>query len=346
MLPTVSTAVRLERIPYDAEEWDAIVAAHPEAEVFHGAPWFDFLSATQGAEPVVAVVRLDGRAVGHFAGAIVQRYGVRILGSPLRGWSTQCMGFLLEEGIDRRAAAEALLPLAFGELGCVHVELADRHLTNEQMNGASYERESGTTLRIDLTASEDEIFSRFRKTTRWEIRRAVRIGLQTEVATDEAFADEYYRYLQETFQRQGLAPTYGADRVRSLMDALQSTGQLVLLRVRAPDGRLLATGLSVGRARTAVLWGIAFDRSNREYHPVELLWWETIRAWRDAGAEMFDVGGGGDYKAKYGGVAMPTVHFHRSRWPFLTVARSTMRELVRVRQRVVARRGTGAGRGP
>jgi CelD/BcsL family acetyltransferase involved in cellulose biosynthesis len=336
----VSTAVRLERIPYDADAWDAIVAAHPEAEVFHGAPWFDFLSATQGAEPVVAVVQMGGRPVGYFAGAIVQRYGIRILGSPLRGWSTQCMGFLLEDGVDRRAAAEALPQLAFGELGCLHVELADRHLTGPQMEGASYEREPGTTLHIDLTGSEEEILNRFRKTSRWEIRRALRIGLQTEIAADEAFVDEYYGFLLETFHRQGLAPTYGPDRVRSLIDALRSTGQLVLLRVRAPDGRVLATSLSVGRGRTAVLWGIAFDRSERELHPVDLLWWDTIRAWRAAGAERFDVGGGGNYKAKYGGFALETVHLHRSRWPVLNVARSTVRGLVRTRQRVARKRST------
>ena len=341
----MSTAVHLERIPYDAETWETIVANHPDAEVFHGSPWLRYLAATQSAEPVIAVVRSGGRPVGYFVGAIVRRYGVRILGSPLRGWSTQAMGFLLEDGVDRRAAAEALVTLAFDKLGCVHVELADRHLTAEQMAGAGYACERGTTFQVDLSKPADAIFDQIRRTTRQEIRKAMRAGLHAEIATDREFEGEFYGYLGAVFRRQSLAPTYGPERVRSLIDVLSPAGQLIRMRIRGPDGRTLGTSLSVGRGGVAVAWGVAFDRENEEFHAVELLWWETIRAWHAAGAQLFDLGGGGEYKAKYGGRVVPTAHFHRSRWPALNVARSTVRGLVRARQRVVGRRSrVDAGR--
>jgi hypothetical protein len=48
------------------------------------------------------------------------------------------MGFLLEDGVDRRAAAEALVWFAFNDLGCLHVELNDRRLAPEQMTGSQY----------------------------------------------------------------------------------------------------------------------------------------------------------------------------------------------------------------
>ena len=106
----------LQRIPYDRVAWDAIVASREDAEVYHTAAWLEFLAATQGAEPVTAVVSIDGRPVGYFLGAIVRRLGVRVLGSPLRGWGTECMGFLLDDGVDRRAEADALIPFAFTTL--------------------------------------------------------------------------------------------------------------------------------------------------------------------------------------------------------------------------------------
>jgi CelD/BcsL family acetyltransferase involved in cellulose biosynthesis len=324
--------VALERLPYDPVAWDAIVADHREAEVFHSAAWLEFLRASQGAEPVVAVVRADGRPVGHFVGAIVRRYGVRILGSPLRGWTTQCMGFLLEDGFDRRAAAEALLPFAFHDLDCLHVELADRYLTADQMTGSRYRLEIGTTYRVDLTAPEQVILGAMQPKTRQKIRKALRTGLRADVTDDVEFADDFHAYLRATFARQGLAPTYGAARVRQLIESLHGTGNLLLLRVRSPEGEPRAAGISVGYGRTAVSWGVGFDRATEDSNPTQLLWWETLRHWKDRGATCFDMGGSGDYKAKYGGVETSTVHFHRSRWAILRFGRSAFRRLVRARQ--------------
>lgn len=328
--------VVLERIAYDAAQWDAIVCGHPDAEVYHTAAWLDFLAATQHAEPVVAVVRRDDRPVGHFVGAIVRRFGLRIMGSPLRGWTTQCMGFLLDDDTDRRAAADALPAFAFHDLGCVHVELADRKLTAARMRGSSYETETGRTFVLDLTRSEADILAGMRRTTRQEIQKAIRQGLRVDCASDDAFAHEFYEYLRATFSRQGLLPTYPAERVPSLIHAMEASGRLLMLRVRSPDGRSIATSLSVGMGRTAVAWGMGFDRSMAAYHPNELLWWETIRSWKARGAAVFDFAGAGTYKEKYGGNETPTVHYYRSRWPILRQGRSLVRGLVRARQRLEA----------
>lgn len=339
--------VVLERIPYDPSAWEATIGGHPDLEVFHGSAWLDYLAASQDAEPVIAVVRADGRPVGHFVGAIVRRYGIRILGSPLRGWGTQYMGFLLDDGFDRRRAAEALLPFAFGDLGCLHVELADRHLTADEMAGADYAVETGRTFMVDLARPEEEIIAGMRPRTRTYLRKAVRQGLRPEVATGLDFADDFYEQLVEVFAHQGLVPTYGVERVRQLITALQPTGQLLLVRIAAPEGRCVGSGVSVGRNRTAVNWGTAFFRADSELHPNDVLWWEAMRYWRSRGALRYDMGGGGDYKAKYGGVETPTFHFHRSRYGVLRYGRSAVRSLFRARQ-VIAGRGAHdvAGHGP
>ncbi len=326
-------AVVLERMPYDPVAWEAILEEWPEAEVFHGSAWFAFLAASQGAEPVVAIVREGGRPVGYFVGAIVRRFGLRILGSPLKGWSTTHMGFLLEEGADRRAAAEALVQFAFQDLGCVHVELADRWLTADQMAGSGFAVEPASTFIVDLTPPEEAILGRMRRTTRQAIGKGRRLGLRTEVVTGSDFADEFHRQLSDIFARQGLAPTYGVERVRQLIEALQPTGRSLLIRIRTPDDRIAATGITVGRNETAVAWGVTWRRSTGEFHPVDLLWWEMMRLQRAGGARRFDCGGLGDYKAKYGGEAVPTYRFHRSRYPLLGHGRSAVRRLVRARQR-------------
>ena len=337
------SAVTLQRIPYEPDAWRAIVDGHPDAEVYHGPAWLGYLAATQGAEPVVAVVRENGRPVGHFVGAIVRRYGVRILGSPLRGWGTMAMGFLLDDGADRRAAAIALASFAFRDLRCVHLELSDRLLTVDAMAGSGYAMERGETFVVDLQREEDAIVGGMRQTTRNYIRQAVRKGLVVERVRDVSFADEYYDQLVEVFGRQGLVPTYDVERVRQLIRALDPTEEVLLLRVLDPDGACVSTLIVIGGNRSSVLWGAAFRRAQADRHPNEPMHWEAMRYWRSRGVQRYDMGGAGGYKAKYGGAPLETAHFHRSRWKVMGAGRSMVRRSFRLAQvaRGRARRGHG-----
>jgi CelD/BcsL family acetyltransferase involved in cellulose biosynthesis len=341
-----SSVVSLEPLEYVAAEWERAASCYPQAEVFHSPQWLAFLAAAQGAEPVLAAVRADGAPVGHFVGAVVRRYGMRILGSPMPGWNTQHMGFLLERDVAPQLLADALRRLAFADLGCVHVELSQRDLTAGQLAGSGYTTEDGGTYLVDLSVAEEAVLARMAGRTRTYVRRAGRNGLTVEVATGLDFADDYHAQLTEVFARQGLAPTYGVERVRHLIRTVGRSDQLLLLRVRGPDGACVATGVSVGRNGIAVNWGTANAQAASALHPNELLWWETMRTWRERGATCYDMGGRGDYKAKYGGVFTDTVRFHRSRLPVLAHGRAVVERLARARQVVGARRGGGRSSAP
>jgi len=52
-------------------------------------------------------------------------------------------------------------------------------------------------------------------------------------------------------------PTYSAERVRLLMKQLFSTGRLLAVRARDPEGRCIATSLCPGFNNTAFFWGNA-----------------------------------------------------------------------------------------
>src|SRR5213075_3130458 len=88
-----------------------------------------FLATSQGATPIRATLADDGGHVaGEVVGLVVSVLGARIFGSPLPGWTTMYMGFVLEPGVARREALAALRPFVFDELGCVHLEIVDRHI--------------------------------------------------------------------------------------------------------------------------------------------------------------------------------------------------------------------------
>ena len=72
----------------------------------------------------------EGR-LGYFTGAVVRKFGFRILGSPFPGWTTAYMGFNLLPDVPRREALAALEAFALRELRCIHLEIMDHNLSLE-----------------------------------------------------------------------------------------------------------------------------------------------------------------------------------------------------------------------
>jgi len=302
--------------------------------VFQTREWMNFLVQTQGGTPVYARVRDGSDVVGHFTGLVVRRWGVRVLGSPLPGSTTDYLGFNLVDGADRAAAVRALPSFAAKELRCAHVELRDRFLTSDQATTTNAEMTPYTLLGIDLSLPDDELFSRVKKSVRTSVRKATREGVTIEEAPDAGFADDYMAQLNDVFAKQGLVPTYGVSRVRSLIEHLHPSGKLLLLRALDGDGRCIATGIFPGYRDTAYFWGGASWRASQILQPNELLMWHAMLHWKRQGATMLELGGGGAYKLKYQPSCEIVPSLTLSRFAALQRARHMAKSMYGVRQRV------------
>ena len=307
--------------------------AYADRVLFQTRDWLEFLVRTQGGTPVVAAVLQDGRRVGYFTGMVIRRFGVRILGSPFPGWTTESMGFNLDKGVSRSHAAAALVRFAFGPLRCAHVELRDRMLAMEDVEGLGFEAEPALTYEVSLADDEATIFARMSSACRRAVRKAEKLGVTVEQATGTAFADEYYAQLRGVFARQALVPTYGVERVRALIDCLEPAGRLLALRALSPDGRPIATALFPAFNRTAYFWGGASLREDQIHRPNEAIFWHAMRYWRERGMTALDMGGGGAYKLRYGPEEVWLPHCRCSRVPALGSLRALARAAVERRQR-------------
>ena len=217
-----------------------------ERMIYHTDEWLRFVAESQGATPVRAELSEQGRVVGETCGLVVSKLGMKIFGSPLPGWTTMYMGFVLEPGVPRWEALEALRSFAFDELGCVHLEVVDRHLSARCAPRPNMIREYVESFETDLTRSEDQLFGAMEGACRRCIRKAEKSGVTVEEAHDDAFADDYYLQLTDVFGKQRLVPTYGVERVRALIRCLSRDGQVLLLRARDPEGKCIATGSTPG----------------------------------------------------------------------------------------------------
>jgi CelD/BcsL family acetyltransferase involved in cellulose biosynthesis len=330
--------LRLERLDESRVDWEEL-DSYADRNVFQMREWLDFIRKTQQAEPVIAAVRREGETLGFFTGLVVQRYGIRILGSPLRGWTTAYLGFNLRQGVARRDAVEALPQFAFRTLGCVHLELRDRQLTVDDVAGLGFDWGPRwmTTLEVSLREPEEEIIARVTSACRRCIRKAEKVGVTVEEANDVEFADDYYAQLRDVFAKQSLVPTYDRARVVELIRHLLPTGRLLLLRARDADGRCIATGLFPAMNGRMYFWGGASWRSDQILRPNEALMWHAMRHWKARGVEVCDLGGGAEYKRKWGPVEVTVPFFRMSRFRAIAAARDLMKRGIRVRQATLGR---------
>lgn len=332
-------------------DW-ARLDAFADRTVFQTREWLQFVRETQRARIVICELQDGGECVGYFSGLVFARLGVRILGSSFPGWTTPYMGFNLLPGASRKAALGAIERVAWDTLKCLHMEVSDPYFTVEDGAEHGFEAEAYLSYRSDLTRTEDEIFNGMDSACRRCVRKAEKSGVIIEEAHDLAFADEYYEQLKDVFAKQGLVPTYPVERVRALVRHLEPAGRVLLVRARDAQGKCIATGIFPGFNRIAEFWGNASFRSSQNLRPNEAIHWYVMRYWKRRGVQIYDWGGEGTYKEKYGCVPHSVPWFTKSRFALLSSLRGQAKSLFKKRQQLQgwlqSRRKTpeGEGTGP
>jgi hypothetical protein len=313
-------------------DWQAL-DAFADRTVFQTREWLNFVSETQEAAPILAELRQDGKLLGYFSGLTVTKLGVKILGSSFPGWTTPYIGFNLLPGVSRSAALAAVEDLAWNTLKCLHMEISDPYFSPADGEELGFSCQYYTSYRTDLTKSEDELFNHMDSACRRCVRKAEKSGVVIEEAHDAAFAGEYYAQLKDVFSKQGLVPTYSVDRVRALIKHLEPTGRILLLRARDPEGNCIATGIFPGFNKIAEFWGNASFRSGQIYRPNEAIHWYVMRYWRKRGVEVYDWGGEGTYKEKYGCKLHRVPWLTKSRYQIVSKLRDEAKQMFARKQR-------------
>jgi GNAT acetyltransferase-like protein len=319
-------------IDFQAADWKRL-DSFADRTVFQTRSWLQFVRESQNATPVLAELREGSDVLGYFTGLTVSKVGLKVLGSSFPGWTTPYIGFNLNAGVSRRGALEALEKFAWDDLKCVHMEISDAHFRFEDAEGLGFKTEFYGSYRTDLTKSEDELFNSMDSACRRCVRKAEKSGVKIEEAHDLAFADEYYEQLKDVFAKQSLVPTYTVERVRALVRNVEPSGNVLLIRARDPEGKCIATGIYPGFNKIAEFWGNASFRAYQNFRPNEACHWYALRYWKQRGVAIFDWGGEGVYKEKYGCTPYRVPWFTKSRYQIVGVLRNEARNMFARKQK-------------
>jgi lipid II:glycine glycyltransferase (peptidoglycan interpeptide bridge formation enzyme) len=270
-------------------EWDAFVDRTPGGHHAQTSRWAQVKSVL-GWEGTRLVVRRGDDIVGgvqlltrtlNRAGAVSFAPRGPVLADPAPAVLQELHDALMEFGRERRVRYLKVQPPAGGpELrpGLRRLGYAD----------SAMEAAPTADVRVDLTASEDEIFARVHKRTRSYIRSAARRGLILREG-GEADLATYHRIVGETSRRQGFVP-YPLEYYRTMWTefAVDGRGRLLLAEL---DGVALSATLVIGFGDSVTYKMGGWAGGKTPVHPNEAIHWANIQWSKAAGYRFYDFDG-------------------------------------------------------
>jgi lipid II:glycine glycyltransferase (peptidoglycan interpeptide bridge formation enzyme) len=307
--------------PPELARWDDLITGYDSRELFHRKVWLEYLAASRRAEPRFWALRDRDRTVGYFCGAVVQKGPFRILGSPLKGWTTNFMGPLVNRAFDQQALLRGLDVVAQRE-GVAMIEVENPILTAATMAELGYDGVAQPTYIVELTPDDPgRMWNRIDLKSRQKVKKAKKLGLVVEEVDDAGIADEFYDQFVEVLGRKNLFPPYDRSCPRLLFDFLKPSGLLYALRVRDSQGETVATGLFPHDAQSVYMWGAASRIASWKFSPNDLLQWALMERAAADGLQIYNMCGFGYFKSKFGGVLQEPRRWHKGYWRSATWAR-------------------------
>ena len=318
-----------EVVKGNAARWEEVLKKHPEAN-FLQSPEYAWINLDLGCEALIEDFGGDGWAVMIVRNARRGRY-LEIPCGPLIDWGD-------EELVMR--AIEKIREIARREK-CVFVRMRPQiYATSENLallkrfnlKVAPMHLAAENTVMIDLTQSEESMLAGMRRQTRYEVRRAEKLGIKVERLTGKAALVEFHAVQAETAKRQNFVPP-SLETLKALGGALQDKYWIyrAVLPGDAADnaanttaggagdslnegkdganndraGQPIAYGLIIACGKEADYYEAASTDLNRKLPGAYALLWQAMRDMKAAGYERFNLWGiapAGQPHHRYAGV--------------------------------------------
>ncbi len=158
------------------------------------------------------------------------------------------------------------------------------------------------TVILDLTKSEDELLSDMRRQTRYEVRRAGKLGIKVSWSDDEAIFREFQAVQAETAKRRHFVPP----DLKTLLAEREAFGKQARIYVaETVEGERIAYGLILVEGAEAEYFEAASTELNYKLPGAYALQWQVIRDLKKLGVKRYNLWGiapQGQKNHRYAGV--------------------------------------------
>lgn len=280
--------------------WRKVCTRYPEANFLQSPAWLQ-ANRLMGNHPVVIEAQAESWCVGIIKDARRGRY-LEIPGGPLIDWSTQA-----EEMMQKiRAVAE--------REHCVFVRMRPQ-LRATAENRALLERlalrkapmhlHAEHTVMIDLAgADEAGLLAAMRKQTRYEVRRAEKLGIKVWRGNSEELFKEFHAVQVETAKRQNFVPP-SLKVLLAEREAFQEQAQIYV--ADSAEGERICYGLILLDGAEAEYFEAASTNLGRTLPGAYSMLWHAMCELKQQGIKRFNLWGiapAGATHHRYSGVTV------------------------------------------
>ena len=200
------TVKNILSLPKDKKEWEDFLAIRPEANFLQSWYWGDFhknLNNDIQRTGFYDKEKLVGVMLSVVEDAKRGRY-LTLPGGPIIDWITSGVVNCFAEEVKKIAK----------EQDCVFVRVRPQ-LESSKFSKSLFKRygflnapmhlHAELTSQLDITKPEETLLSQMRKTTRYEIKKAIKQGIKITTSTDLSLIKNFYELQIETAKRQKLS---------------------------------------------------------------------------------------------------------------------------------------------
>ncbi|MDO4526904.1 MAG: peptidoglycan bridge formation glycyltransferase FemA/FemB family protein [Candidatus Saccharibacteria bacterium] len=283
-----------------AEKWMEIIKKYPEAN-FLQSPKYGRMHELLGCKVITEDFGGKGYALMIVRNAKRGRY-LEIPCGPLTDWHNQAAVKAVFARITEVAKQEK----------CVFVRVRPQLLDTPEnlrlleglgLKKAPMHLAAEHTVMIDLQKSESDLLADMRRQTRYEVRRADKLGISVDKSNDEAIFQEFQKCQAETARRQNFVPP----SLKTLLAEREAFGDdIVIYRaLTGEEKEPIAYGLIIKSGLEADYYEAASTLLNRKLPGAYALLWQAMKDLKSEGYKRFNLWGiapAGQPNHRYAGV--------------------------------------------
>lgn len=145
------------------------------------------------------------------------------------------------------------------------------------------------TRQLDLNKTEDQLLSEMRKTTRYEIRKAIKLGIKITVSKDTKDIDDFYKLQKETAKRQHFVE-FDLKFLKEQFASFVKDDQVALLSAYLGTKKLAQAFVIFYGEEADYHYG-ASTLEGRKYPGAYLIQWEAIKEAKKRGIKRYNLWG-------------------------------------------------------